>query len=235
MSEKSQPKLWPTPRSSPNENRTTRPTPLQLAGKHGRYLSAEVAIASSSPPASPVSPRVALARGEAVRMTVGSGRRLLPLLPPPSRIGASLRTCAASLLSNEAWYSTVCWLRWKVSATPAGRALFQLAPSARPTDGTESGLWPTAKSHNSGIYDETDETFNARAKHSKPGTPDTLSRAVKMNETVNRQTQGSLNPAWVETLLGYPIGWTQLDGPPTAENPNTSGNHQESPPKSKTE
>jgi hypothetical protein len=31
-------KLWPTPRSSPNENRQTKPTPSQLAGKHGRSL-----------------------------------------------------------------------------------------------------------------------------------------------------------------------------------------------------
>jgi hypothetical protein len=30
---------WPTPRSSPNENRSTRPTPGQMAGKHGEYLS----------------------------------------------------------------------------------------------------------------------------------------------------------------------------------------------------
>jgi hypothetical protein len=22
---------------------------------------------------------------------------------------------------------------------------------------------------------------------------------------------GSLNPAWVEALMGYPIGWTELD------------------------
>jgi len=35
-------KLWPTPRASEAENRTTKPTPSQLAGKHGRYLAAEV-------------------------------------------------------------------------------------------------------------------------------------------------------------------------------------------------
>lgn len=31
--------LWPTPRSSPNENRTTRIPPSQLDGRHGLYLS----------------------------------------------------------------------------------------------------------------------------------------------------------------------------------------------------
>lgn len=33
---------WPTPRASPNENRQTKPTPSQLAGKHGMNLSTAV-------------------------------------------------------------------------------------------------------------------------------------------------------------------------------------------------
>lgn len=33
---------WPTPRSSPNENRTTKPTPSQEMGRHGLYLAGEV-------------------------------------------------------------------------------------------------------------------------------------------------------------------------------------------------
>jgi hypothetical protein len=35
-------KMFPTPRSSPNENRQTKPTPSQLAGKHGMNLSTAV-------------------------------------------------------------------------------------------------------------------------------------------------------------------------------------------------
>lgn len=34
--------LWPTPRSSENENRSMKPTPSQLAGKHGMYLATAV-------------------------------------------------------------------------------------------------------------------------------------------------------------------------------------------------
>jgi len=34
--------LWPTPRSSPNENRSTQQTPSQIAGTHGKYLATEV-------------------------------------------------------------------------------------------------------------------------------------------------------------------------------------------------
>lgn len=36
--------LWPTPRASPNENRQTKPTPSQLAGKHGMNLSTAVQL-----------------------------------------------------------------------------------------------------------------------------------------------------------------------------------------------
>ena len=34
--------LWPTPRASPNENRQRKPTPSQLAGKHGMNLATAV-------------------------------------------------------------------------------------------------------------------------------------------------------------------------------------------------
>jgi hypothetical protein len=33
---------WPTPRSSPNENRQTKPSPSQMNGSHGKSLGAEV-------------------------------------------------------------------------------------------------------------------------------------------------------------------------------------------------
>ena len=36
------PRAWPTPRASPNENRQTKPSPSQLAGRHGMNLAAAV-------------------------------------------------------------------------------------------------------------------------------------------------------------------------------------------------
>jgi DNA (cytosine-5)-methyltransferase 1 len=41
--------LLPTPRASPNENRSTKPTPSQAVGKHGRYLASEVCALLPSP------------------------------------------------------------------------------------------------------------------------------------------------------------------------------------------
>jgi len=35
---------WPTPRASPNENRSTKRTPSQIAGKHGEYLATAIGL-----------------------------------------------------------------------------------------------------------------------------------------------------------------------------------------------
>ena len=58
----------------------------------------------------------------------------------------------------------------------------------------KSGLWPTPKSSPSG------PDF-ARANRKGSGGDD-LATAVA------REERGQLNPAWVEWLMGFPIGWT---------------------------
>lgn len=50
----------------------------------------------------------------------------------------------------------------------------------------------------------------------------------------------SLNPAWVEALMGFPLGWTEIqaslfDGPQDSESPNAHGSHHDPPPESPTE
>ena len=94
------------------------------------------------------------------------------------------------------------------------------------------GLWPTPRSGKT--TDETEEAWTARRDAGKVSTPP-LTLAVKMWPTPrasaneNRQTKptpsqlagthgkslaaeagGSLNPMWVEWLMGYPLGWTDL-------------------------
>lgn len=84
--------------------------------------------------------------------------------------------------------------------------MFQLVPLTHLTDETEFGsspeMWPTAT-----------------ARDYKGGrTPETLAKAGR-NETnslpdaVNAQMgkTGSLNPQWVEWLMGYPEGWTDSE------------------------
>ena len=84
-------------------------------------------------------------------------------------------------------------------------------------------MWPTPRAQESGDY-----KYSA-GNHDKP-TP-TLSGAVKLwptptgrcgtgvsnsamrqgGEDLQTAAGGLLNPAWVEWLMGFPTGWTDLD------------------------
>jgi len=66
----------------------------------------------------------------------------------------------------------------------------------------ERGLWPTptARDWRSGHASE-----NTHAKNSRP-----LSEVAARGEVI-----GQLNPQWVEWLMGFPLGWTDLEGSET--------------------
>lgn len=129
--------LLPTPRSSPNENRTTKPTPAQMKGTHGKYLA--VVALTSSPQGIPASHSHSPGSDWARRMTAIYGRKLsafwLSCDPPDSWV--------RTLLDTSIWGSMTCWLTWKKSVTPHGRLLFRLQVSTPRTAGIGSGLWPT--------------------------------------------------------------------------------------------
>jgi DNA (cytosine-5)-methyltransferase 1 len=70
-------------------------------------------------------------------------------------------------------------------------------------------MWPTPTT------DDANQGENAR----KSGTISSLSRAAKYgyvnalpdNYDMTTAPTGSLNPTWVEWLMGFPLGWTALD------------------------
>src|ERR1051325_985829 len=64
-----------------------------------------------SPLASLVSPQVSLESEKGRQMTVGSGRRLLPLLKESSPLGYVLKT----LLESSVWNNPLCRLTWKAT------------------------------------------------------------------------------------------------------------------------
>ena len=76
---------------------------------------------------------------EARTMTASSGRRCCALSRSPEPLASLERT----LLESPEWNSTACYHRWIPSATPGGRLIFQLQPSARHTSAEEFGLLPT--------------------------------------------------------------------------------------------
>ena len=167
-----------------------------------------------------VSLRLVPGSAEARRMTVGSGRRLLPLLTAAAQPGACLRTLLASCLSALVWNSSVCLLRWRASVTPFNRLLFQLVPSMPRTEGTECGLWPTPQEHNA-------QGAPGKSCQANGGHRSDLVSKVKLWPTPRNNTgpskdahhlsldgsvNGSLNPTWVEWLQGFPAGWTACEG-----------------------
>ena len=60
---------------------------------------------------------------------------------------------------------------------------------------------PTARDHRSG--------------RTSAATSDRNSRPLSEHVEYGTQT-GSLNPAWVEALMGFPAGWTDIAGPQDA-------------------
>jgi hypothetical protein len=51
---------------------------------------------------------------------------------------------------------------------------------------------------------------------------------LNIQTAVQQSQTGQLNPDWVECLMGFPIGWTSIDGQPDSEKSNTIGSRQES-------
>lgn len=149
--------------------------------------------------------------------TVTSGRRCAKLLHSQDQIGSLVRT----LLASSRWHSTMCWLTWKVSGTPRGRLLFRLLPSMRDTDGTASGsllATPTAKANQLApsmkkwkscaalLPTPQARDYKGAAQRAKYGDESSLPAAVGTHIT-----GGSLNPPWLEWLMGFPEGWTDLE------------------------
>jgi hypothetical protein len=101
---------------------------------------------------------------------------------------ASWKTSRASKRKSTSAASSVTWPR---AGSMRNGIAYPRPPSAPLTRGTASGYWPTPcardwkSHHNKTCWD------NARP----------------LNETIG----GQLNPTWVEWLMGWPIGWTDLE------------------------
>ena len=169
---------------------------------------------------------------EARKMTAISGRKYLQLCKQSGQLGAFSRM----FMDTLAWASTKCYLTWKPKATPQGRLLFQLAVSMPRTEETGSGLWATPRTTDgTGGPNKLDEkgrrisqtnpdlVFGAKladqvkmwptptANEDACGTPNGKMQKMLGNHPEVRNTgAGTLNPQWVEWLMGYPEGWTDL-------------------------
>ena len=178
---------------------------------------------------------------EARRMTVTSGLKCLEL----SRISGPLGLLARTLLGSSIWRSTRCALTWKARITPSKRLLFRLVPSTPCTGATDARLSGVERWKENITGEDGDpilwktpiasDSANREFYHNSRGEPN-LSGMVKMGPTPiatdwknrgckdyrkNRKHQlqtevgGQLNPTWVEYLMGFPLGWTDLNASET--------------------
>jgi hypothetical protein len=56
------------------------------------------------------------------------------------------------------------------------------------------------------------------------GGASTKSNQVQLCSVAAPQPGQNLNPEWVESLMGFPPGWTAIDGPLSQEKPKRNGN-----------
>jgi hypothetical protein len=170
---------------------------------------------------------------EAQKMTVTSGRSWLPLLKSYGLDGSLARMCEA-LLTNR-WASNAAFLTWKASGIKPRHLLFQLAPSMPRTEGIASGLWRTPRSCSAmaaeNIQNRVNDKFPnlesvvARTMWPTPNAGDdrdrgnlsmpSIQRRQRLGKQLNlsmvvSKESGALNPEWVEWLMGFPAGWTNL-------------------------
>lgn len=133
---------------------------------------------------------------EARMMTATSGLRCCEL----SRSCGPLGYLERMLLASKSWHSTQCFLTWKAKATRRGRLWFQLAPSERRTEDTDSQYWPTPTATDAAGFDR-----NLRKDA-------TMNRSISLAQKVAalQPGDGRLNPEFVEWLMGYEIRFTKL-------------------------
>lgn len=117
---------------------------------------------------------------------------------------------------------------WPRSGTMRSGTVYLLPPLVPLTDVTGCSLWPTPVANDDNKTPEAHLRMKARMKGGPRNTVTSLTVMVKGIErglwptpTANRWdglqshgvnvVTGQLNPTWVEWLMGFPLGWTDLD------------------------
>ena len=132
-----------------------------------------------------------------------SGERWPASLARYDHDSRSWRTHQYSLLGGLVEFSET-WPRW---GTMRGGECWAQSMPVRPTSGNGSGLWPTpcaSEGLDCGTNWESlaavDRGGRIARRIASTGGPET-----------RQTTHAQLNPAWVEWLMGWPIGWTDLE------------------------
>lgn len=158
---------------------------------------------------------------------VTSGLRCLRLSEGLNRPMWLAKTLLASSVWRMAKHLTQYSLIWRMKATPRNRLLFQLVPSERGTEETEFGLLPTsqARDYKGADMNQESKRFSKKAElnsyvamlptpsanEDAAGRPEgNMPKMLGNSPEVRNTGTGTLNPLWVEGLMGYPFGYTDI-------------------------
>ena len=162
-----------------------------------------------------------------------SGRNFCAWSETLDRVGLSVKTYLEYSVSRLTQFAPI----WSVKATKSGFGIMKLRVSVQSTGGNEFSLLRTPDAHCYRGFHKR-ETFEKRMERGMPlnlndqvahmlPTPQGLdllptptANDAKNNGNPSRQNRhslglngvagGSLNPEWVEVLMGFPVGWTEL-------------------------
>jgi hypothetical protein len=135
------------------------------------------------------------------------------LLASWNLISSSWKTSQLSLDGEWTEFSET----WPRSGTMHCGIAYQLPPLVLLTDETEYGFWLTPT-----VQDAANRVnpVNSRGEPKLSGqvkiwphrfhTPRTTPRSAREYDGESPLGTGGLNPTWVEWLMGFPIGWTDL-------------------------
>jgi hypothetical protein len=84
--------------------------------------------------------------------------------------------------------------------------LFPQPDWVRPIDATASLSWPTPRA-SAAMADSREAILRNVAKK---GYKSKLEQAIQLAQVDPSAIGGKLNPTWVEWLMGFPLGWTDL-------------------------
>ena len=163
-------RLWPTPRASANENRQTKPTPSQSAGKHGMNLATTAAMWPTP-------------QTDSFR----------------SRGGARKHEKGLDGMARD-WPTPM--------ATDGNKPSAGNRKSADLTSASQMWMTPTARDHKDGATTLANTPVNGLLGRQVLATPTAGSDTSEPRRT--------LNPAFVEALMGWPTGWTAFGSAATA-------------------
>ena len=83
---------------------------------------------------------------------------------------------------------------------------YRLQVLAHRTSEKECSLWPTPTTRDFRHSGSREGYLKRKGKHVRA-----LNEEVCWNDEKGIQSGGQLNPNWVELLMGYPLGWTEIE------------------------